>query len=38
MARVKTGRKLAEILAIKGFDFDSKRYITEEVYRLQEKH
>lgn len=38
MARVKTGRKLAEILAIKGFDFDSKRYITEEVYRLHEKH
>lgn len=38
MARVKTGRKLAEILAVKGFDFDSKRYVTEEVYRLQEKH
>lgn len=38
MARVKTGRKLAEIMAINGFDFDSKRYITEEVYRLHEKH
>ncbi len=38
MARVKTGRKLAEIMAINGFDFDSKRYITEEVYRLNEKH
>lgn len=38
MARVKTGRKLAEIMAINGFDFDNKRYITEEVYRLDEKH
>lgn len=38
MARVRTGRKLAEIMAIKGFDFDSKRYITEEVYRLTDKH
>lgn len=38
MARVKSGRKLAEIMAINGFDFDSKRYITEEVYRLDEKH
>lgn len=38
MARVKSGRKLAEIMAINGFDFDGKRYITEEVYRLDEKH
>lgn len=37
MARINTGRKLAEILAVDGFDFDSKRYITREVYRLQER-
>ena len=34
MARVKTGRKLAEIMAVKGFDYESKRYITEHLYRL----
>lgn len=37
MARINTGRKLAEIMAVDGFDFDSKRYITREVYRLQER-
>jgi len=37
MARVARKRKLVEILAIKGFDFETKRYITEEVYRLHHK-
>lgn len=38
MARVKTGRKLAEVLALKGFDFDTKQYITEQLYCLQDQH
>lgn len=36
MARVKTGRRLAEVVAIKEFDFESKQYVTEEIYRLPE--
>ena len=36
MARVKTGRRLAEVMSIKEFDFESKQYVTEEIYRLPE--
>lgn len=38
MSRIESERKLTEIIAVKGFDFTSKQYITEEVYRLQHKH
>lgn len=34
MARMNTGRKLAEILKVNGFDFDTKNYRTEEIYRI----
>lgn len=36
MARMSSGRKLAEILKVNGFDFDTKRYLTEEIYRYAE--
>lgn len=35
MARTPSGRKLVQILAVKEFDFASKQYITEELYRFQ---
>jgi len=34
MARIDGSRKLAEILKVNGFDYDTKRYMTEEIYRI----
>lgn len=34
MARIDGSRKLAEILKVNGFDYDTKRYVTEEIYRI----
>ncbi|WP_341744807.1 CpaF family protein [Azonexus hydrophilus] len=37
MARMKGGRKLSQILSLKGFDFSTKQYITHEIYRVNDQ-
>lgn len=36
MARMKGIRRLAEIVAVRGYDLDTKRYQTDEIYRFSE--
>ena len=36
MARVKTGRQLAEIMALDGYDFERKVYVTTPLYQMPE--
>ncbi len=36
MARVKTGRQLAEIMALDGYDFERKGYVTTPIYQMPE--